>query len=231
MESSIVVHVVYPGSLQKEQARACLDACELERAARFKHPLLSEAWSHHRAALRHVLGSYLGIPAIEVPLSVTGQGKPVLLPPWQDVHFNLSHCDELALIAISPEGPLGIDVEPLHRASGLPECESTFCHAEELAALPTDPVTRARRLLEIWTAKEAFLKAVGTGLLLPPELTRIDLDGETPIAIGSDGISWPLIRLDHPTLNQHIAHLCVLRPINSVEILAGLPRADQLRPS
>ena len=62
------------------------------------------------------------------------------------------------------------------RGSDLLGCEETFCHPDERMVLPAEREPRATFLLDIWTAKESVLKALGTGFFLPPEEVMIHLD-------------------------------------------------------
>lgn len=223
---SIEVHLIPAGSVPADQAEECLSPGEMERAMRFKDDRHRELWSGYRAALRLLLGAHLGLHANSVPLILDDHGKPCLAPPFGDLHFNLSHSDDLALIAVSNDGPVGVDLEAITRAAGLIECESSFCHEEEFTQLPAEPTPRSIRLLELWTAKEAYLKGIGTGLLTPPQQVRIHWSGAGALATSPDSADGWLIRLEHPLLAGHVAHLCALQPITTVEMVSSLPMRD-----
>ena len=169
----ITIHAVRPHGIPLELAAACLTDDEKSRAARFRFPKDATHWTACRAALRQILGREIELPAHDVPLVFSEFGKPTLAAPFDSLHFNLSHCPDLALVAVGIDGPVGVDLEALERASQLPECENSFCHPEEILTLPTEINLRASALLRIWTAKEAVLKALGTGLSHPPEQVRI----------------------------------------------------------
>ncbi|MCB1130165.1 MAG: 4'-phosphopantetheinyl transferase superfamily protein [Verrucomicrobiae bacterium] len=185
---------------------------EQERAARFHQEIDRRRWTNARSALREILAAELGIVPAGVPLEVTNFEKPILAAPCDFLHFNLAHCEDIMLLALCIDGPVGIDIEPLERAAGLSGCEETFCHPQEIAALPEGEEARNERLLEIWTAKEALLKAAGCGLLHPPEAVWIDGEGtrpgwrsDPPLA-GIDG--WELRALDDVRLAGHRAFVC-----------------------
>lgn len=167
------VHLVFPEMISQEAALACLTDLEIARAARFHFQNDAVHWIACRANLRKVLGHAIHRLPQEVPLILSENGKPLLAPPCNSLHFNLSHCSDLAIIALCADGPVGIDLEPLDRAPDLLECTTTFCHPLEISELPCEARARASQLLRIWTAKEALLKALGTGLLHPPESVRI----------------------------------------------------------
>ncbi|MFT3990485.1 MAG: 4'-phosphopantetheinyl transferase superfamily protein [Luteolibacter sp.] len=187
------IHLIHPGKISREEAIRHLTPDELERAAKFRFEKDANHWIACRAELRRLLTEALGAPTSArsiahgadvnigspLPLATTSFGKPLLAAPYDFLHFNLSHCPDLALLAISEKGPIGIDIEPISRASGLPECASSFCHPREIETQPD-----AIKLLEIWTAKEAVLKALGTGLSIAPETIRIENNrafSDTPV--------------------------------------------------
>ncbi|MES2439183.1 MAG: 4'-phosphopantetheinyl transferase superfamily protein [Verrucomicrobiota bacterium] len=152
-------------------------------------------------------------------------GKPILAPPHHWLHFNLSHCNDLAAIAICAYGPVGIDLESMNRAEGLLECETSFCHPEEIADLPGEASARAFQLLRIWTAKEAVLKALGTGLSHPPEEVRIRFGLPTSTAVSKTlllGINdQRLHSLEDPALTEHQAVVSAPKSVMEIEILKG----------
>jgi 4'-phosphopantetheinyl transferase len=170
----VTVHLIFPARRPADAAAACLNRDERIRAERFRFREDAIHWIACRANLRIVLGKVIELPPNEVPLVLTKHGKPTLAPPFDAIHFNLSHCPDLAVVAVGIDGPVGIDLEKADRAMDLLDCESTFCHPAEIQHLPDEAIPRARQLLRIWTAKEAVLKALGTGLLHPPEIMRID---------------------------------------------------------
>ena len=122
--------------------------------------------AHGRKPLLQALAAYLGIDAGEVSLVEGAHGRPRL----DDRHgstldFNWSHSGDHALIAVARGIAPGIDVErrrPQPRALPLAR---RFFGSEEAAALAALPETaRSIAFLEIWTAKEAVLKAHGRGI-------------------------------------------------------------------
>jgi 4'-phosphopantetheinyl transferase len=180
---------------------AALSPAEEQQAARFHFEQDARHWRACRSALRRILGDALALDPAAIRFDLGEHGKPLLPPPHDLLHFNLSHCRDLALVALSSAGPVGIDLEPADRGGSLLGCESGFCHPAELAALPERPEARAPALLELWTSKEALLKALGTGLSLPPE----------SFSLAGDRTDHPRLRefrvhrLDHPALARHVA--------------------------
>lgn len=81
-----------------------------------------------------------------------------------DLDFNLAHTKGLVALAASHGVRLGIDVERIEHRRSL-EIARRYFSAREIAALEALPEDRrARRFVELWTLKEAWLKATGTGI-------------------------------------------------------------------
>src|SRR5438874_7936137 len=95
-----------------------LTADERERAARYRAEAARRQFITARGLLRRLLGECLGVAPAEVPITYTGAGKPVLAAA-SGLHFNVTHTDNLALLALARR-PVGIDAERL-RAVADPE--------------------------------------------------------------------------------------------------------------
>lgn len=222
----VTVHQVFPALISQQAAVACLTGDERLRVARFRFRKDALHWTACRAYLRKILGQAIQLPPDEVPIIPSEFGKPTLAPPFDSIHFNLSHSLDLALVAIGVDGPVGIDLENLDRAKDLLECAPTFCHFEELRNLSNDTSQRARQLLRIWTAKEAILKAIGCGLSHPPESLRIVFSGATgrafpdlPVA----GIEAQRLReLASPEFKGYQVFISVPESVRSIKIFSGI---------
>lgn len=215
-----IIHIVSAVS-KTSGDDSLLTEVERQRAASFRFEEDAIRWSGFRAALRRILASVIHVSPQDVPIVLTPLGKPVLDAPFAGLHFSLSHCEDLALVAICVDGVIGVDVEPAARAADLSGCEQTFCHPAEIAELPSE--SRCHRLMEIWTAKEALLKAIGTGLTHPPETVRMHFN-DAWIHAESDqalpGIeSMRTLRLHHPALHAHIAALSMPDSITRIDIV------------
>ncbi len=219
---TVTVHRVSPDLVPYGVAAACMTGDELLRVARFRFREDALHWAACRASLRKILGAVLQLPPIQVPLILSEFGKPGLAPPFDSIHFNLSHCFGLAVVAIGIDGPVGIDLEQLDRAQDLLECESTFCHPAEIRQLPAEIPQRACQLLRIWTAKEAILKALGTGLSHPPEETRIIFKNNRSEAISDSSLPGLEIQrlheLEFPELAGHQGFVSVPDSVHSIKL-------------
>jgi 4'-phosphopantetheinyl transferase len=121
------------------------------------------------AVLRSLLSRFTGIAACKLELRFRIGLKPALATRiGQPIHFSLSRSEERVLIGFAPR-PLGADLEWLGK---MIDCESllgsVLSPREQEAFKRIDPRYRKAAFLRCWTQKEAYLKAVGTGLALSP---------------------------------------------------------------
>jgi 4'-phosphopantetheinyl transferase len=156
--------------------------------------------AHGRNPLRSVLGAYLGIEADRVTLINGEHGRPALADGHdQSLGFNWSHSGNRALIAVGRRINPGIDLEQLRarpRAMEIARRYFSAAEAEALAALPA--TARDAAFLEMWTAKEAVLKALGRGLAFG--LDRLSIASAAGQLVlqrleGDDVGAWQLQRL------------------------------------
>ncbi|MCC5866373.1 MAG: 4'-phosphopantetheinyl transferase superfamily protein [Wenzhouxiangella sp.] len=141
--------------------------------------------------LRLLLGAYLGIPGKEVSILRPGRGKPELVPEQaaSGLRFNLSHSGGWLAVAVSRGLEVGVDVErdrPLSRPDELARRYFSKREAEWLNGL--EPDQRMAAFLKQWTAREALVKAMGTGLA--GALSEIELAWQPPRIRRLPG-GWP----------------------------------------
>ena len=160
------------------------------------------AYDHRqgRAPLLAMLGAYLGMPASAVQLEASEYGRPALVGPLGDAFsFNWSHSHDQALIAIARGVLPGIDLERLRPHPKAVPIARRYFSPDETAALEALPENqRDRAFLELWTAKEAVLKAVGRGLAFG--LHRLSILGPSDLPVlhrleGYEATQWQLHRL------------------------------------
>lgn len=143
---------------------------ERQRAERLRLPLVRRRFVAARVALRRVLSSYTGLEPGALRFDYGPTGKPSLAGfDWPQ--FNLSHCDDLALLAVSAL-PVGVDVERVRPLDALPQMMQIACSPAERQALRALPESRRlRAFFYTWTRKEALMKAHGAGFKLAHELS------------------------------------------------------------
>ena len=148
-----------------ESDLSLLNPDERERAQRYKVEKARTQFVTARSALRRLLGRFLGVAPLEVSIGYSGAGKPIIQPAVADLHFNVTHTDGLALMAVARRS-VGIDVERLRIVSN-PEglvCRF-FSAAERDAYLGLPPSLRIAAFFRGWTCKEALIKASGLSVM------------------------------------------------------------------
>ena len=106
-------------------------------------------------------------------------GKP-FLPDAPEIHFSLSHTRGLAM-AVVASVPVGCDVERTDRSFQPALVRRVFSPAERtrFSALPEPD--RPGEFFRVWTLKEAYLKALGTGFQTDPSTLDVSLLPSTPV--------------------------------------------------
>lgn len=131
-----------------------------------------------RALVRSVLAGYLGL---DDPGSITfrsnANGKPEL-DLETNLQFNLSHTNGLIALVVMQDAAVGVDVEYLSRKADIASLAQRYFSMQESEAMLAMPVAQwNERFFDLWTLKEAFLKACGTGLTTPLHEFSFSLDG------------------------------------------------------
>ncbi len=185
-------------------AWALLSADEITRAHRFHFDRDRTRYVRGRGFLRQMLGQVCGQNPASLIFGTGARGKPFLAGSnlGSDLAFNLSHSRDLAVLAISQTGPLGIDVEFIDRSAdlaGLTQSCMTPAEAAVLAALPA--TERPARFFAFWTAKEARMKLTGEGMSLAPQQIALDLRDGVPVGYlhpGTPDVQAVFLDLGHP---------------------------------
>lgn len=104
-------------------------------------------------------------------------GSPQLIGA-HGLSVSLAHAGDWALAAISDRGRVGVDLEPIGTVFDQPALLRRMCSPDEHAALRliSPPPLRREETAHLWTAKEAILKAKGSGLSVDPRRVPAPLD-------------------------------------------------------
>lgn len=181
-EVGVVLFDTTPWSAFEAEACGLLDAGERRRAARFRfgHDRCAYVLAH--ALWRAVLGVCLGRDPGEVPLASLPSGQPRL--SGTALATSLSHSGPEVLIAVGRVAMLGVDIERWPPRMPMERLSPVICTSEEASGLrEMAPPERERALLQLWTRKEALLKAFGTGLTQAP--SDFDAAPGEPVALPS----------------------------------------------
>jgi len=150
-----------------ERLERLLPETELRRAARQPFETRRRDLVVSAAALRAILAAYLDADPRAARFHVDPGGKPRLDPGWtaEPLTFNLTHSRGRALVAVTREREVGVDVERLRRDLPMDRLAARFFSPREIAALRGTPEEiLPAAFFACWTRKEAYVKARGSGL-------------------------------------------------------------------
>jgi 4'-phosphopantetheinyl transferase len=159
---------------------------ERQRASRFAFDSIRTRFIVARATLRRLLAKRLGAQPADIEFVYGEQGKPALGARFEDsnLFFNVSHCDDLAVYAFSSAGEIGVDVEAVRWFADANDVAArVFSSAEQKAYAALHPLLRPLGFFNCWTRKEAFIKALGSGLQRPLDSFDVSLAPDEPAEI------------------------------------------------
>jgi 4'-phosphopantetheinyl transferase len=191
-----------------------LSESELARVGAFHFKKDRSRYTFAHGVLRDVLSRRLQIKPKDIIFETNRFGKPFVAPTGSaPLQFNMSHSENLVLIAVTEDRLIGIDVECIRNIDVISIAGNYFTVNELQLVNTTEGYAQQHTFYRCWTRKEAYIKAIGTGLSVP--LTSFDCSmplggGEralpaTPDSPGVD--TWWLSTLDVP--HGYVASLVV----------------------
>lgn len=166
--------------------REFLSAPELSRADQYYDPVDRKRYTIARGLLRILIGRYLGKHPTTIQFEYSEHGKPKLLE--KALHFSKTSSAGLGLITFSRESELGIDLEQTREIDDLPSLSKKLFSAEEHVLMQeAQPSERIELFYNVWTRKEAVLKAMGTGLFFPPDQLTVSLQSSPEFELAIQG--------------------------------------------
>lgn len=178
-------------------AAACCRPHEIERSRAFKSEVHRNQFLVCRGTVRAILASYLRVRPLDVSIAAAQAGKPYLDHGAGMPFFNVSHSGDVAALTVSRTFEVGVDIE-LKRAVEPAVARNYFARSEieVLDSLPADDWQDA--FYRCWTRKEAVVKTLGDGLLIPLDSFHVPLDdapGPLPISAEAPTARWQDLRL------------------------------------
>ena len=173
----IKYEIIDISEISDEELRNCfhhIDKEKQEKIKRYKDSLVQKLSIGGEWLARKLLSDYCKISPYDIIISIDELGKPYTLN-LKEIFFNISHSENFVAAVIS-DNPVGIDVEKLRI---LPvKASKKVCCDEELHYIfgknkadidfnKEQSPDVIKRFLEIWTAKEAYFKCIGTGVKSP----------------------------------------------------------------
>ena len=131
---------------------------EAQRAARFHFAVDRDHFIAAHGCLRDIPARYLPIEPGQLSFSNGAYGKPFLsgVSAEGGLEFNLSHSRDFALVAVTRNHPVGVDVEYVRRDIPREKIARRFFSEHELSDLLSLPLTRRETgFFNCWTRKEA----------------------------------------------------------------------------
>ena len=177
IDDILIVHVdLTPHEDREAHAISWLDEKEQDRQRRYRYDRPRREFALCRAALRSILCSRLGCGNERLAFGASEHGKPFALVNGTEapVSFNVSHSGKHGLIALAPQGRLGVDVEERVTRIDLDGMsEIVFGPGEQADFASVGGREKFDLFFTLWTLKEALIKALGTGFSLDPSRFEI----------------------------------------------------------
>ena len=129
-----------------------------EQAVKFKHELGQRLCVLAYQLLKQGLSEVYGIEENPV-FEYNEHGKPSIVG-HPEICFNLSHCKEAAICAISDQ-PVGVDVESVRSFN---ESLVRYTMNEDEIRQIESSEDQAVAFIRLWTMKESAMKLIGTGI-------------------------------------------------------------------
>lgn len=203
-------------------------------ASEIQIPLQRGLDTHHRRqiAARGLLRRWLSAELPELGLRpeqwviLRGVGQKPTIADHPSVQFNVSHSDGAALFALAPPGVrIGVDLERTRETS--PESRSqldgwirrigSLTEQKVWENIPRDD--RPRAFSRLWVAKEACLKALGTGFQMAPQSLTVPFqNGDSPWVETLEG----RVHVSHLEVgSRYVGAVAIILPLGELEILAS----------
>jgi len=181
---SVLVRYAWTSGLERPERLArglsYLSEEERARAARFHFERDRNSYVLAHALARTLLAQLTGAEPQALRFALGEHGRPELDWPVKSprMRFNISHTHGLVACALALEHDVGVDVEHVERRLEIGRiAPSVFSPDERRALALLDDDALRTRFFQLWTLKEAYIKARGMGLALPLREITFHLDG------------------------------------------------------
>jgi 4'-phosphopantetheinyl transferase len=173
-----------------DQAWSILSLDERARAERFVFERDRRDFVAAHALLRGALSRHGGLSHDGWKFESEAAGKPYLVQQ-SGLQFNIAHTRGLVACALSLAGPIGIDVECIDGEREIDSISENYFAPSEVAELRAceEGTPRQARFIELWTLKEAYLKALGAGLGRPLDEIAFHFAGASGLHVTAQGSS------------------------------------------
>lgn len=178
-----------------------LSSEERSRAEKFKLDEIRNRWIVTRGLLRVLIANYYKCNPQEIDFRYNEFGKPFFCSQSDvnNLSFNLSHSENLAVFIFTQSRFVGIDVEKVKQLSSFEDIINLCFSDYEKEWFKTIPVSEKNEVFfKIWTSKEAYIKAIGKGFSFSPDRISLNLNNYNKLffkeIIGNNNFKkWKLI--------------------------------------
>jgi len=190
---------------------AVLSQDEQHQLQQYRHLATRHTALITRAILRLVLSRYTSIPATDLAFIKQAHGKPMLADNPHRLHFNVSHNEQLIVLAVCVADEVGCDIEDPQRKVNVPAITRRYFAPQEQQLLANlKEQQQQQTFFEIWTLKEAFVKATGLGIALGLESFYFKMSPKIDVIFNKN---YPLQRQQawqchQTTLKQQLLAIC-----------------------
>lgn len=162
-DNQIIIYTMYLPNFSEIQPYLVefLNSQELKKTKRFYKEIDRNRFIIYRSILKLVLGAYTNLNVKNIHLDYDFNKKPYLAShPW--LHFNLSHSEDFAAIAVSRR-KVGLDIEYMSKDFNFTSMLPDVFDDEETTIIQKAN-DKKNTFYTLWTRKEAFVKALGKGI-------------------------------------------------------------------
>lgn len=163
----------HSGLLQK--CFNALSEAEKNRAEFYEFESVKNNYIISQGGMRLILSCYLNIPVEKVNIGRHSKGKPFSLDD-PHLYFNNTNSGDYVMYAFTRSGEIGIDLEHYRQLDDLEEMIVKNSSEKEQEWIKKNPEIKEKRFFKLWTVKEAYVKAIGEGMRLPPEAMEFSIE-------------------------------------------------------
>lgn len=204
--------------------RDLLTSEELLRADRFRFAVDKDRFLIAHGALRILLGRYLDRSPETVSIQRGGHGKPFV--DGSPIRFNLSDTKDAVLIGFTLDEEIGVDIETMSRMVDHAAVTKHYFTVPEEELINSLGKNGKRKFLELWTRKEAVLKASGVGIMDDLRVLKVDSATNEMTITHHD-----LVRMAAPEYHvlsiphgpDHVISIATPSPIHRISLHDALP--------
>lgn len=175
-ENNALIFTAYLPSMNQDLKKLWTPLSDQEKtqAEKFINKPLRDRYVMSHGLLRYLLSLYISSEPHEIQYSVNQFGKPFLKEKSSRVQFNMSHSKDYAAYIIGLDYQIGIDIEWKDKTINFEEISDLVLSPAETNNFKTlEPKKKFHTFYDIWTKKEAIVKAIGEGLSYPIKTIEI----------------------------------------------------------